>query len=150
MLVIMPMLSVITWQFVVTTLAGILLLSLALLLIDYIRILKLRRTLPPGPFPWPIFGNHFIIPKSKPWIAFEAWSKYYGDPLLTIWLGRRAQIVIHDAWCASDLMEKRAALYASRPRMVAMGEMLGVADNNQTVLPYGDGWRLHRKLTVSG
>lgn len=120
-----------------------------LLVVDYIRVLRLRRQLPPGPFPLPIVGNHLIIPKVKPWVAFEDWSKYYGDPLLTIWLGRRPIIVANDAWSASELMEKRANIYSSRPNIVIMGDMFNWTVNNQVCQVYGDRWRTHRKLTVN-
>ncbi|KAL1873218.1 hypothetical protein Daus18300_004038 [Diaporthe australafricana] len=114
---------------------------------NYIRVLLLRRKLPPGPFPLPVIGNHYRIPYVQPWIKFEEWSRQYGDPMITIWLGSRPVIVLNDAWTASDLLEKRADVYSSRPRFVAMGELTGSATTNQATLVYGDQWRLHRKLT---
>lgn len=116
---------------------------------NYIRVLLLRRKLPPGPFPLPVIGNHFRIPHFQPWVRFEEWSRWYGNPMITIWLGSRPVIVLNDAWTASDLLEKRADVYSSRPRFVAMGELTGSATTNQATLVYGDQWRLHRKLTVS-
>lgn len=116
---------------------------------NYVRVLLLRRKLPPGPFPLPVIGNHFRIPHFQPWVRFEEWSRWYGNPMITIWLGSRPVIVLNDAWTASDLLEKRADVYSSRPRFVAMGELTGSATNNQATLVYGDQWRLHRKLTVS-
>lgn len=116
---------------------------------NYVRVLLLRRKLPPGPFPLPVIGNHFRIPYFQPWVKFEEWSRQFGDPMITIWLGSRPVIVLNDAWTASDLLEKRADVYSSRPRFVAMGELTGAATTNQATLVYGDQWRLHRKLTVS-
>jgi len=118
------------------------------ILIDYARILLLRRKLPPGPFPLPILGNVLQLPKRKPWIAFEKWNQYYGDPLITVWIGRAPSIFVNDAWAASDLMEKRANIYSSRPRHVVLGDLLGNTHANQVLLTYGDQWRVHRKLTV--
>jgi len=115
---------------------------------NYIRVLLLRRRLPPGPFPLPVLGNHFRIPYWQPWVRFEEWSREYANPMITIWLGSRPVIVLNDAWTASDLLEKRADVYSSRPRFVAMGELTGSATTNQATLVYGDKWRLHRKLTV--
>ena len=122
--------------------------GLVVLVVDYIRILQLRRRLPPGPFPLPIVGNHLVIPKSKPWIAFEEWSRDYKNPLVTIWLGRRPIIIANDAWSASELMEKRAPIYSSRPQITIMGDMFNWTVNNQVCQVYGDRWRSHRKLTV--
>ncbi|KAJ0116986.1 hypothetical protein J7T55_003401 [Diaporthe amygdali] len=116
---------------------------------NYIRVLHLRRKLPPGPFPLPIIGNHFRIPFVQPWIKFEEWSRQYANPMITLWLGSRPIIVLNDAWTASDLLEKRADVYSSRPRFVSMGELTGSATTNQATLVYGDQWRLHRKLTHS-
>jgi hypothetical protein len=118
------------------------------ILVDYARVLLLRRQLPPGPFPLPIVGNVLQLPKSKPWIMFEKWSQDYNDPLITVWVGRAPSIIVNDAWTASELMEKRANIYSSRPRHVVLGDMLNNTDTNQTLLTYGDRWRIHRKLTV--
>jgi|SRR5579862_3431345 Cytochrome P450 len=124
-------------------------LGLGAVVIDYVRILLLRRKLPPGPFPLPIVGNVLQLPERKPWIAFEKWSQRYGDPLLTVWIGRVPSIFVNDAWAASDLMEKRANIYSGRPRHVVLGDLLGNTNSNQTLLGYNDRWRIHRKLTVS-
>ena len=84
---------------------------------DYALMLKKRQSLPPGPMPLPVLGNHFSFPKIKPWFYFESLSKTYNSPILTMWLGRTPYIVINDAWVASDLMDKRANIYSSRPHM---------------------------------
>ena len=136
-------------SFTQATLAFILLVPVVFLVVDYARVLKMRRKLPPGPFPLPLFGNYLTLPKVRPWIDYEEWAKYYNSPLLTIWIGRSPNIICNDAWTASDLMEKRAAIYSSRPRMVVMGDMMNQTKSNQVCLVYGDEWRVHRRLTVS-
>jgi hypothetical protein len=55
---------------------------------DYAHMLYLRSRMPPGPFPWPIVGNTFLLPDNKPWIYFEELSKQYNTPLITFWIGR--------------------------------------------------------------
>jgi hypothetical protein len=137
------------WITLQGALAILSLLLLSFVTIDYIRVLRLRRKLPPGPFPLPLFGNFFQIPKLKPWIAFEQWAKHYNDPLTTVWIGRSPSIICNDAWVASDLMEKRASIYSSRPRIIVMGDMMNQTETNQVCQVYGDTWRVHRKLTVS-
>jgi hypothetical protein len=88
-----------------------------LVLVDYLRVLRLRQRLPPGPFPIPLFGNYFQIPKVKPWIAWEQWADYYSDPMITLWQGHRPTIMCNDAWTISDMLDKRANIYSSRPHM---------------------------------
>ena len=115
---------------------------------EYAKVLALRRKMPPGPFPLPLVGNYFQIPKIKPWIKFEEWAKTYDNPMTTLWQGSRPTIMCNDAWTISDLMEKRANIYSSRPPMVMLGDLVNSTDSNQVCLPYGDRWRLHRRLTV--
>jgi hypothetical protein len=133
------------WQVLVAS-VGICLLAL---LIDYGRMLRLRQKLPPGPFPLPIIGNVLQLPKCKPWVRFEDWANKYNNPLTTVWFGRQPTIVLNDAWTASDLMDKRANIYSSRPIFQVPGEVMGGRFANQTMLQYNDRWRLHRKLTVN-
>lgn len=70
----------------------LLLLTLALaataVIVDYGYMLWLRSKMPPGPFPWPIIGNTFSLPDTKPWIYFEELSQKYETPLITFWIGR--------------------------------------------------------------
>lgn len=102
------------------------------------------KRMPPGPTPLPFVGNKLQLPKSKPWLQFQKWSKTYG-PIFTVWIGRKPTVVISDPNVAVDLMEKRSTKYSSRPRMVAMGEILW---DNASILvqPYGKEWSIRRKL----
>lgn len=117
--------------------------------VDYTRVLRLRAKMPPGPFPYPVVGNVGRVPARKPWIAFERWSQEYKSPIVTIWTGNSPTVIVNDCWTASDLMEKRANIYSSRPHMVLVGDMLDETENNQTTMVYGDTWRLHRKIMAS-
>ncbi|KAF2184133.1 cytochrome P450 [Zopfia rhizophila CBS 207.26] len=100
--------------------------------------------MPPGPTPLPFIGNKLQLPKSQPWIQFQRWSKTYG-PIFTIWIGRKPTVVISDPVIAVDLMEKRSNKYSSRPRMVAMGEILWDGASI-LVQRYGKEWSIRRKL----
>ncbi|AEO55767.1 hypothetical protein MYCTH_2116457 [Thermothelomyces thermophilus ATCC 42464] len=141
--------------------AGLFNVALALLAVvataiaaDYAHMLYLRSKMPPGPFPWPIVGNTFTLPDTKPWLYFEELSKKYNTPLITFWIGRNPTIWINDAWCAHDILEKKAQIYTSRPRMVVFGE-LGSGQANLVTMRIRnqqerDHWRIHRKLMHVG
>src|SRR5271156_1944226 len=79
---------------------------------DYLRMLRLRSKMPPGPFPLPIIGNVLQLPKCKPWYRFEEWATKFNSPIITVWFGRNPTVVLNDAWTASDLMDKRANIYS--------------------------------------
>ncbi|KAF2646454.1 cytochrome P450 [Massarina eburnea CBS 473.64] len=100
--------------------------------------------MPPGPTPLPFVGNKHQLPSSQPWVQFQKWSKVYG-PIFTIWIGRKPTVIISDPVIAAELMEKRSAKYSSRPRMVAMGEILWDGAS-VLVQPYGKEWGVRRKL----
>lgn len=106
--------------------------------------LQLWYHMPPGPMPIPFIGNKYLIPRSKPWIQFQKWSKQYG-PIYTLWFGTTPTVIISDPAIAVDLLEKRSTKYSSRPRMVALGE---IYNNNASILtqPYGKSWSIRRKL----
>lgn len=70
-----------------------------------------------------MIGNTHLLPDQKPWIYFEQLAKEYNTPMITFWTGRRPTIWICDAWAADELLNKRAAIYASRPRMVVFSEL---------------------------
>lgn len=119
---------------------AVLVFSLGIAIYDFFWWMRL----PPGPTPLPFVGNKFVIPKSKPWIQFQDWSRRYG-PIFTLWIGRQPTLIISDPQTAVDLMEKRSNKYSSRPRMVVMGE---VYNGNSSILmqPYGKPWSIRRKL----
>jgi len=122
--------------------------GLIVLLIDYVLLLYKRSKMPPGPFPLPIVGNVLHFPREKPWYKFEEWSNKFNNPMITVWIGRNPIVVLNDAWTASDLMDKRANIYSSRPVFQVPGRLMGGAEWDQPLLPYGDKWRRHRKLMV--
>ncbi|KAH9216523.1 putative cytochrome P450 [Leptodontidium sp. 2 PMI_412] len=123
--------------------------SSAWLVLDYTRMLLLRRKMPPGPFPLPIIGNTHLLPDKKPWIYFEQLSKQYNSGIITFWIGRNPTVWLNDAKSASDLLDKRAATFSSRPRMIVFGE-LAFDQASLVTMKYGDRFRVHRKLTHMG
>ncbi|ORY09996.1 cytochrome P450 [Clohesyomyces aquaticus] len=124
------------------------------ILADYAWMLYLRSKMPPGPLPLPIIGNTFQLPDTKPWIYFETLSKKYNTPLITFWIGRNPTVWINDAWTANELLDKRAGIYCSRPRMLVFAE-LGAGQYNlvnmyTTTPAERDRFRIQRKLMHQG
>ncbi|KAK3620601.1 hypothetical protein LTR56_023314 [Elasticomyces elasticus] len=152
--------DVLTSTFVRLALAILVASGLAALLIDYARMLRLHKKMPPGPIPLPIIGNTHLLPKVKPWYYFEQLSKQFDSPVITFWIGRNPTVWINDAQSASELLEKKAAVYSSRPRMVVFAELTDmqqssdpnakVPGTNLVTMYYGERWRVHRKLTHQG
>ena len=68
----------------------------------------------------PFVGNKWDLPPCKPWYKFKQWTDMYGS-LVTVWAGRRPTVIIGDPKVACDLLERRSAIYSSRPRFVVMG-----------------------------
>lgn len=61
---------------------------------------------------------------------------------------------LNDAWTAHEIFEKKAQVYASRPRMVVFGE-LGSGQSSLVTMQIRntaerDRWRVHRKLMHAG
>ncbi|KAJ3555935.1 hypothetical protein NM688_g2302 [Phlebia brevispora] len=115
-------------------------LALCLPYVYYISKARTRKRLPlpPGPRPWPIFGNIFDVPADKPWVTYRAWSEKYGKPRHYVFLG---DVLIYAS--ILDLMEGRSKLYADR-RWMVMDELLGWKWN-LGLMPYGTEWRIKRR-----
>jgi|SRR5579871_3345059 len=101
--------------------------------------------LPPGPKPKLIVGNLADLPPSGGH-DYQHWLKHkelYG-PISSVTVFGQNLIIVNDAQIAHELMEKRATLYSSRPRMVFAGEMVG-AEKLIAMLPYSNRLRAYRK-----
>jgi hypothetical protein len=69
---------------------------------------------PPGPPTLPIIGNLHLIPNQKRHFQFEKWSRDYG-PIYSLILGTRVMIVLNSDQAIKELIDRRSAIYASRP-----------------------------------
>lgn len=96
-------------------------------------------------------------------IGFADFGKKYG-PLTFIQVPGSKILIINSYEAASDLLDKRGGLYADRPRMVMVGELVGTSgltyfflvasanirfpglERGTPLGRYGDGWKLQRKF----
>ncbi|KAM5539417.1 hypothetical protein V8D89_006869 [Ganoderma adspersum] len=104
---------------------------------------SIRSTLPPGPSSLPVVGNLFNIPKVSPWLAYRELSRQYGK-ILSLKALSQVLIVVDDAEIAVELLEKRSAIYSSRPES-PMIALVGW-DWAFGLFPYGEAWRHFRRV----
>ncbi|RAH78914.1 cytochrome P450 [Aspergillus japonicus CBS 114.51] len=100
--------------------------------------------LPPGPPTLPILGNLHQIPSQKSHLQFEKWSRDYG-PIYSLVLGTRPVIVLNSAQAVKDLLDRRGAIYSSRPESYMAQDVLS---GGLRVLFMDDGptWKTVRQL----
>ncbi|KAG0708665.1 cytochrome P450 [Suillus ampliporus] len=102
-----------------------------------------RPLLPPGPTPLPIVGNVLSLDVSRPWLTFNAWKSTYGDIIYARLLSKPI-VVINSEEVAKELFDGRSNIYADKPQSIVYEAF--ASDFNISVLPYGDRWRLHRRI----
>ncbi|KAH9911170.1 cytochrome P450 [Fomitopsis serialis] len=103
-----------------------------------------RRRLPPGPKRIPVLGNAHQLPSSSQEQTFKSWADEYGDLVYADFFGCRT-LIINSPSIARDLLDKRGAIYSSRPRLVTQVELIGWYPNT-AFLPYqAAGRRMQRR-----
>ncbi|KAJ3745689.1 cytochrome P450 [Lentinula detonsa] len=90
-----------------------------LLVLQVFKTLHLCSKLPPGPLGLPILGNLFQLPTSRPWLAFDRWTKKYG-PIVYLNIAGQSTIVLGTHKAAADLLERRANIYSDRPDFIVL------------------------------
>lgn len=79
---------------------------------------------------------------------FRELNQQYGD-VVYLQMGPTPTIILGSAKAAWDLLEKRGAIYSSRPRFIMGGELLS-GGMRGLMAPYSAFWRRWRKLLHSG
>ncbi|KAF2085524.1 cytochrome P450 [Saccharata proteae CBS 121410] len=103
--------------------------------------------LPPSPPGKPLIGHFDVIPAQNPEFAYIQWGKQFDSDILYFNVLGRHIIVLNSVKAANDLLDKRGANYASRPRFVQY-EVMGWGIT-LTFLRWGPRFKLHRKLLQS-
>ncbi|KAH0846045.1 hypothetical protein FOPE_11433 [Fonsecaea pedrosoi] len=95
----------------------------------------------------PIFGNTFQLPPLKQGLWGMEMAKRYGE-MFTCSIGGKTWVFLNSSRTVNDLMEKRSSIYSSRQYMpMASGVLSG--DNRVLLMPYGERWRMIRRIMHS-
>ncbi|KAK3375854.1 hypothetical protein B0T24DRAFT_490609, partial [Lasiosphaeria ovina] len=74
---------------------------------------------PPAPPPGePLIGHLRVVPTEHPESQYTQWGKDYGSDILHFSVLGRSIVVLNSVEAARDLLDKRGANYADRPRFV--------------------------------
>ncbi|XP_057842780.2 trimethyltridecatetraene synthase [Cryptomeria japonica] len=101
--------------------------------------------LPPGPRAWPVIG-HLHLLGILPHRSLDRLSKSYG-PLMSIKLGSVPFVVASSVEMAREILKTNDLTFASRPR-IAAGKYTVYNYSDITWSPYGEHWRLARKICL--
>ncbi|KAK4465348.1 putative cytochrome P450 17A1 [Cladorrhinum samala] len=123
-------------------------LGLTWLILDFPRLQRTyslsrhRSSLPPSP-------KQIKTGLAKPWLWFRELHKELDSDVVYLQLGPTPTILLGSAQAAWDLLEKRGAIYSSRPRFI-MGQELLSNNMRGLMAGYNSFWRRWRKLVHSG
>ncbi|KAK4981121.1 hypothetical protein LTR66_001475 [Elasticomyces elasticus] len=126
---------------------GMLLVCLVAALWRISKIGSRPKDYPPGPPTLPLIGNLHQMPKEKGHLQFQRWAQEYGH-VYSLMLGTKVMVVLSSDQAIKDLLDKRGAIYSSRPE-VYLGQQILSGGLRVLFMGYTDTWRMIRKLAHS-
>ncbi|KAI1735255.1 cytochrome P450 [Xylaria scruposa] len=104
---------------------------------------------PPGPPTLPLIGNLHQIQAEKRHLQFQRWAQEYG-PIYSLMLGTQVVIVLSSDVVIRDLVDKRSAIYSSRPEAYIAQDILS-GGLRPLFMPNDDShagniWKMARRL----
>jgi len=103
-----------------------------------------RLPLPPSPPAEPLLGHLRILPTEHPQLQYTKWGKDYNSDILHFSMLGRSIVVLNSIEAARDLLDKKGANFADRPRFVVF-EVMGWGIT-LTFLRWSSRFKLHRKM----
>jgi len=121
--------------------------ALAVIALWFLRKVTAKKPLGrpiPGPKGWPIIGNLLDVPTEVEYQVFSQWQKKYGDLIQMTVLGQPT-IIINSPNLAVDMLNKKSAIYSSRPTLTMAGDLVGWKDI-LVLLKYTDKFKACRRM----
>ncbi|CUA69923.1 O-methylsterigmatocystin oxidoreductase [Rhizoctonia solani] len=102
---------------------------------------------PPSPMSLPLIGSVLSLPSGPEHIMYTKLGKQLNSDIVYLNLFGHEIIVLNSSEAASDLLEKRSALYSDRfcPLILKEKDLLDWS-TAPTILGYNDVWRHHRRM----
>ncbi|KAG2018348.1 cytochrome P450 [Coprinopsis cinerea AmutBmut pab1-1] len=120
--------------------------ALSLLAVALVKGVKQasRPPTPPGPKRYPLIGNILDLPSKRGWVHYQAMAEKYGDIIYLEVFGQPI-LILSSMKRVHDLFEKRSSNYSDRPQPTMLCELMNYR-HLLSVMPYGDEWKLQRKV----
>ncbi|KAJ3510174.1 hypothetical protein NMY22_g16051 [Coprinellus aureogranulatus] len=96
--------------------------------------------LPPGPPGLPIIGNLLDVPPEGSGGTAKRLPSTIGSDVIYLNLLGQDIVVLNSLDSCKELLEKRSAIYSSRPNMPMINDFIGF-DWHFAFMPYGDEWK---------
>ncbi|XP_065145188.1 cytochrome P450 2F2-like isoform X2 [Paramisgurnus dabryanus] len=117
----------------------------AFLLFFQLRIRRLKN-FPPGPTPYPLFGNLLQLDSRNPLKDLDKFAQQYGS-VYSLYIGRHPAVVLTGHKVIKEALVTQAVAFAGRPSTMLISHLT----QNKGVLmsDFGNGWKEHRRFTLT-
>lgn len=127
------------------TVHSLLLLSCMTFFLQKIRVRrKFNLPYPPGPRPLPLIGNLFDLAHENEAAEYFELAQKHGDLVFLNILGKKL-LFVNSFNAASELFERRSVNYSDRPYSPMLHDLMGW-DWSFGHMPYGEKWKVHRRM----
>ncbi|XP_066569712.1 cytochrome P450 2C5-like [Amia ocellicauda] len=127
-------------------LGSLFLLWAGVLLLYFLWKTRRPKNFPPGPQPFPIFGNLLQLNLKNPMKDFEKLSERYGK-VYSVYFGGRPAVLLHGLQAVKEALMTRGVEFAGRPQGLLVNH---VSENKGLVIVnYGPSWKEQRRFALT-